>query len=141
VRGVQALGLAAIAALGCSSASSHACPDVPGTYELTVTPTGQSENDQAFCATTTTSSAVAVVIAGDGDASVQGEPCRVQSTSGCQIEIACGGDGGGDAAVSPVFVQLATFVLPASGGEPTSNALVELGDGYCAFEGTATRQP
>jgi hypothetical protein len=127
--------------MGCSSGSgSHACVDVSGTYELTVTPTGQSENDQGFCAVSAMSTTEGVVIAGDV-ASIAGENCQVTSTSGCQILIDCEGDSGADAAVSPTFVQSATFVLPTSGGAPTSNALVELGASYCGFEGTATRQP
>jgi hypothetical protein len=145
VRGVQAIGLAALGALGCSSGSgSNACADVPGSYELSVTATGQSENGQSLCATGTTPSVVDVAITGDDAvvnvAAAQAESCRVTSTAGCQIEIACGGDAGADAAASPTFVQNATFALPSSGSGPTSNALVELGAGYCGFEGTASRQ-
>ena len=140
MRGVKALALAAMCSAGCSSGGSHACPDVPGTYELTVTPTGQSENDLGVCATGTTASVIAISIA-DDDASVQGESCRVTSTTGCQIEVACGSDSDGGASASPTFVQRATFVLPATLDGPTNNALVELGPGYCGFEGTATRQP
>ena len=141
MRGVQAMGLAAIAAMGCSSGSgSHACADVSGSYVLTVTPTGQSENDQGFCAVGTAPSVVDITVAGDV-ASIPGEDCQVTSTSGCQILIACEGEAGVDAAVSPTFVQSATFVLPTGGGGPTSNALVELGASYCGFEGTASRQP
>jgi hypothetical protein len=140
VRGVEALALAAVCAVGCSSSSSHSCPDVPGTYELTVTPTGQSENDLGICAPGTTASVIDISIA-DGDASIQGQSCRVTSTGGCQIEVACDAESGGDAAVSPTFVQAATFVLPANGNASTNNALVELGPAYCGFEGTAARQP
>jgi hypothetical protein len=139
VGGVQAFGLAAMCAIGCSSSSSNACPDVPGSYELTVTPTGQSENNGALCATSIPASVVDVDIA-DDDASVQGESCRVTATSGCQIQLECEGDSGADATISPTFVQRATFVLPTSRGGATSNALVELGAGYCAFEGSATRE-
>jgi len=143
VRGTPALALAATWALGCSSSPESACADPTGTYELTVTATGQSEDNAEFCPSSTTASTVGVTLA-SGSASVNGEECHLTSNAGCEIEIACDGgttEDGGAGASLPSYVQYAFFVLPTATGDPTTNALVEVGSGYCALEGTASLQP
>ena len=77
------------------------------------------------------------VALGDGGASVQGEDCRVTSTAGCEIEIAC--PSAGDA--GSAYVQTLTFALPTGAGQSTGNALAEMGPGYCGFEGSAVARP
>lgn len=136
---VVALALALLGAAACSSKSgSDACPGAAGTYTLAVAATGQSENDDTICAQQLAGAVDIPVTLTATTASFGGEDCVVRSTLGCQIEIDCLSTDGGVQAVGQMAVQHATFVVPTSPGQPTENALVELGPGDCAFEGTAS---
>jgi len=133
------VALALLGPVACSSKSrSDACPGAAGTYTLSVTATGQSENNDALC-TQQPAGAIDIPLTLTATmASFSGEACAVTSNLGCQIEVDCVGASGGADAASQLTVQHATFVLPTSPGQATENALVELGPGDCAFEGTAS---
>jgi hypothetical protein len=131
------IGAAALlAAAGCSSKKDpSACPNADGAYALTVTGTGQSENEMGLCTQgASTTMSVTVQLTGAA-ATVGGQDCDVTSTSGCQIEIDCAGFDAGD--TGQTAVRYVTFGLPSSAQSPNENALVELGPAYCAFQGTA----
>lgn len=139
MRWLSVIALALLGALACASKSaSDACPGAPGMYTLSVAATGQSENDDALCAQQLAGAVAIPVTLTATTASFSGQECAVTSTLGCRIEIDCAGADGGAQAVSQLSVQHATFVLPTSPGQSTENALVELGPGDCAFEGTAS---
>lgn len=139
MRRLAVVALALLGAVACSSKSgSEACGVAAGTYTLSVAATGQSESNDALCAQQLTGAMDIPVTLTATTASFAGEDCAVTSTLGCQIEIDCVGADGGGQAVSQLTVQHATFVLPTSPGQTTENALVELGPGDCAFEGTAS---
>jgi hypothetical protein len=127
---------ALLLAAGCSSKKDpSACADTDGAYSLTVTGTGQSENDLGLCTQgASTTMSVMVQLAG-ASATVGGQACDVTSTSGCQIEIDCAGLDAG--ASGQTAVRYVTFGLPSSAQSPNENAVVELGPAYCAFQGTA----
>jgi hypothetical protein len=133
MRRLVVAAVALLAAAGCSSKKDpSACPNTDGTYTLTVSGTGQSENGIGLCTQgASTTMSVTVEVSG-ASATVGGQDCEVTSTSGCQIEIDCAGSDAGQTAVRYV-----TFGLPSSVASPNENALVELGPAYCAFQGTA----
>jgi hypothetical protein len=138
-----------MALVGCSSSSDStnaACAHVNGSYELTVSPTGQSENQAGQCSPSAPPQMVEIDFA-DGAVSLDGQDCVLCSTSGCQMNVVCGqGDTGCSGGTTPVtsapdsYVQNASFALPMQPDASTRNALVELGPGFCAFEGTATQK-
>jgi hypothetical protein len=107
-------------------------------YTLSVAATGQSENNGAVCAPQLAGTVDIPVTLTATSASFSGQACAVTSSLGCQIEIDCAGADGDAQAASQLTVEHATFVLPTSPGQPTENALVELGPGDCALEGTAS---
>ncbi len=141
------VGLLALA--GCSSSSdaaSAACAHATGSYALAVMPTGQSENQVGPCSASAPPQVIEIDLA-DGVVSLDGEDCVLCATSGCQMNVVCGqgdagcsGTTGATASAPDSFVQNASFALPTQPDAATTNALVELGPGFCAFEGTTTRK-
>jgi hypothetical protein len=131
-----AIAVVLLGAAACSSKKDpSACPGTDGSYVLTVSPTGQSENNQAICSQQTSGATEVDVQVSGSSASVGGGDCVVTSTAGCEIEVACAPVDAGE--VSQSTVRYVAFALPTSSSPQTENALVELGPAYCAFEGTA----
>jgi len=145
IRGAFGLVLGACAS---HSAAGSSCPAAGGTYELTVTGTGQSANhgDAGICPGPDTTQVVDVTIE-QGNVSIAGETCTLCSSSGCIIDIVCGdtvtcpGTSTPPASPADTYVQALTFVVPGAAGSDAStiNAVVSLGANDCVFEGTAAR--
>jgi hypothetical protein len=138
------LGVFGLAAGGCSSkhpAAASSCSAVDGTYELTVSATGQSESISGGCPDAGTPQVVDVTIA-QGQVSLAGETCTLCASDGCILDIVCGdrvscpGTAQPPASPPDTYVQALTFVVPAADAS-TSNAVVSFGANDCSFYGTA----
>lgn len=110
---------------------------------LAVAPTGQSENLGGACSATDPSQTIEVSFP-DGGVSLNGENCRLCSTSSCQMDVLCGESVSCPGAVVPFanptasYVQTVFFTLPLDADASTPNAVVEIGPDYCGYFGTAS---
>jgi hypothetical protein len=144
--GSAAGGIACLMALvGCSTSDPpDECAQPTGSYQLSVMPTGQSENQVGQCLATAAPRMVEIDLTA-GTVSLAGENCTLCSTSGCQMNIVCGQKVDCSGVTTPVtnppdtFVQNASFALPMQVDAGTTNVLVELGPMFCGYEGTAIR--
>lgn len=136
---------ATAASIGCSSSSGATtapeCAKPDGTYSLTLSPTGQSENLSGDCSSTTPQS-IQISLSG-ASVSLNGETCVGCPAGSCQIDLICGQTvscGGTSTAVTNPpsnYVQTVSFILPTSVDASTTNATAALGPASCGYEGTA----
>ncbi|MGA3121468.1 MAG: hypothetical protein ABSF69_11935 [Polyangiaceae bacterium] len=130
---------------GCSSSSGATtapeCAKPNGTYSLTLSPTGQSENLSGDCSSATPQS-IQISLSG-ASVSLNGQTCVWCPTGSCQIDVICGQTvscgGTSTAIINPPsnYVQTVSFILPTSVDASTTNATAVLGPADCGYEGIA----
>jgi hypothetical protein len=136
-----AASLGLVLAACSSSHGSPPCEDVEGTFELTVTGTGQSEPAGGMCPGSDTMQVIDVTLS-HGQVSLNGETCALCGSVGCNVDVVCGDSVTCPGTVTPPasppdsYVQTLTFVVPGADAS-TGNATVSLGANYCGYEGTA----
>jgi hypothetical protein len=143
------LALAGLTITACSS--SHAeppCANVDGTYEVSLTANGQSENLGGPCPVPPAAQVVDVTLS-KGQVSLggaqSGETCALCSSAGCLVDVVCGAGAQCPGTVTPPpaagdgYLQGLTFVIP-TGDASTENAVATFGSNFCGYEGTAVKK-
>jgi hypothetical protein len=131
--------------LGCSShpgGGSAECASPAGTYDLTLTPTGQSENLTGTCLQAGPPIPLEISLTAT-TVSLNAETCVACPGDSCQVDVICGQTVACPGTVTPVadppatYVQTVSFVLPTGVDASTGNATATVGPGACGYEGTA----